>query len=237
MRNLWAIATRELRSYFLSPLAYLVIAFFLFGAGLLFWLILQSSREASLRGLIQNVNVLFLFVVPMISMRLLAEEQRTGTMELLMTNPVHEWQIVVGKFLGSALLVLCMLIPTLLLSIFLFAWGSPDRGPILTGYLGAILQGSAFLAIGLWASSLTENQIVAAVISFIVLLVFWLSDNLATALGPGPIGQIVGYMSLVTHVQSFAQGVVDSKDVIFYLTVVGAGLILSTLSLQSRRYR
>ena len=108
MRNVSAVATRELRSYFLSPLAYVVVAFFLCGAGLLFWLILQSSREASLRGLISNVHVLFLFVAPMISMRLLAEEQRTGTMELLMTNPVQEWEIVVGKFLGSAVLVLCM---------------------------------------------------------------------------------------------------------------------------------
>jgi ABC-2 type transport system permease protein len=236
VRNVWAIATREMRSYFLSPLAYLVIAFFLFGAGLLFWLILQSSREASLRGLIQNVHVLFLFVVPMISMRLLAEEQRTGTMELLMTNPVQEWQIVVGKFLGSALLVLFMLIPTLLFALFLFIFGNPDRGPMLTGYIGALLQGSAFLAVGLWASSLTENQIVAAVVAFIVLLTLWLSDNLGQALG-GTAGQIIGYLSLVNHIQGFAQGVVDSKDVIFYLTVIGAGLVLSTLSLQSRRYR
>ena len=102
MSNVWAVTTRELRSYFLSPLAYLVGAFFVFGAGLLFWLILQSNHEASIRGLISNVHVLFLFVIPMISMRLLAEEQRTGTMELLMTNPVQEWEIVTGKFLGSA---------------------------------------------------------------------------------------------------------------------------------------
>jgi ABC-2 type transport system permease protein len=172
----------------------------------------------------------------MISMRLLAEEQRTGTMELLMTNPVQEWQIVVGKFIGSALLVLVMLIPTLLFTLFLYVFGSPDSGPIVTGYIGAILQGSAFLAVGLWASSLTENQIVAAVISFIVLLTFWLSDNLGQALG-GTVGQIIGYLSLVNHIQGFAQGIVDSKDVVFYLTVIGAGLVLSTLSLQSRRYR
>src|SRR2546422_494657 len=165
MRNVSAVAEREVRSYFLSHLAYLVVAFFLFGGGILFWLILQSTRLASLSGLIQNVHVLFLFVIPMISMRLLAEEQRTGTMELLMTNPVQEWQVVVGKFLGSAFFVLCMLLATLLFPLFLFIFGSPDRGPILTGYLGAMLQGSAFLAIGLWASSLTENQIVSAVIS------------------------------------------------------------------------
>jgi ABC-2 type transport system permease protein len=236
VKNVWAVASRELRSYFLSPLAYLVAAFFVFGAGLLFWLILQSSRDASLRGLIQNVHVLFLFVVPMISMRLLAEEQRSGTMELLMTCPVQEWEIVVGKFLGSAIFVVFMLLATLLFPLFLFIFGSPDVGPIVTGYVGAILQGSAFLAVGLWASSLTESQIVSAVVSFIVLLALWLSDSIGQASG-GVFGQIVGYTSLINHIQGFSQGVIDSKDVVFYLTVIGAGLVLSTLSLQSRRYR
>jgi ABC-2 type transport system permease protein len=236
MTNIWAVATRELRSYFLSPVAYLVAAFFVFGSGLLFWLILQSNREASLRGLIQNVHVLFLFVVPMISMRLLAEEQRLGTMELLMTNPIQEWEIVIGKFLGSALLIISMLVATLVFPFFLFIFGSPDVGPILTGYLGAVLQGSAFLAVGLLASSLTESQIVSAVVSFVVLLALWLSDNIGQAAG-GLFGQIVGYTSLINHIQGFSQGVIDTKDVVFYLTVIGAGLVLSTLSLQSKRYR
>ncbi len=236
MRNIWAVATRELRSYFLSPVAYLVAAFFVFGSGLLFWLILQSNREASLRGLIQNVHVLFLFVVPMISMRLLAEEQRLGTMELLMTNPIQEWEIVIGKFVGSALLIMSMLVATLVFPFFLFIFGTPDVGPILTGYLGAVLQGSAFLAVGLLASSLTESQIVSAVVSFVVLLALWLSDNIGQAAG-GLFGQIVGYTSLINHIQGFSQGVIDSKDVVFYLTVIGAGLVLSTLSLQSKRYR
>jgi gliding motility-associated transport system permease protein len=236
MTNIWAVATRELRSYFLSPVAYLVAAFFVFGSGLLFWLILQSNREASLRGLIQNVHVLFLFVVPMISMRLLAEEQRLGTMELLMTNPIQEWEIVIGKFVGSALLIMSMLVATLVFPFFLFVFGTPDVGPILTGYLGAVLQGSAFLAVGLLASSLTESQIVSAVVSFVVLLALWLSDNIGQAAG-GLFGQIVGYTSLINHIQGFSQGVIDSKDVVFYLTVIGAGLVLSTLSLQSKRYR
>jgi gliding motility-associated transport system permease protein len=236
VKNIWAVATRELRSYFLSPVAYLVAAFFVFGSGLLFWLILQSNREASLRGLIQNVHVLFLFVVPMISMRLLAEEQRLGTMELLMTNPIQEWEIVIGKFVGSALLIISMLVATLVFPFFLFIFGQPDVGPILTGYLGAVLQGSAFLAVGLLASSLTESQIVSAVVSFVVLLALWLSDNIGQAAG-GLFGQIVGYTSLINHIQGFSQGVIDSKDVVFYLTVIGAGLVLSTLSLQSKRYR
>src|SRR5215216_920310 len=209
MRNVWAVTTRELRSYFLSPLAYIVMAFFLFGAGLLFGLIIEQSREASLRGLISNVSVLFLFVVPMISMRLLAEEQRTGT-------------IVLGL--------------TLLYPLFLFIFGNPDRGPIGAGYVGVILQAAAFLAVGLWASSLTENQIVAAVLAFIFLLVLWLSDNLGQSLG-GTIGTIVSYTSVMNHFQDFPTGVINTKDVIYYLSMVVAGLVLSTLSLQSRRYR
>ena len=236
MRNVWAVAQRELRSYFLSPLAYVVIALFLALAGYLFALILANAREASLRGLVQNISVLYLFIVPAISMRLLAEEQRTGTVELLLTNPVQEWEIVTGKFLASILLVLVMLACTLLFPAFLFIFGSPDKGPIITGYLGIFLQAAAFLSIGLWASSLTQNQIVAAIVSFALLLIFWLSDNLGQFLG-GTIGQIVSYTSVNSHFQSFPQGVIESKDVIYYLTLVIAGIVLSTLSLQSRRYR
>jgi gliding motility-associated transport system permease protein len=236
MKNVWAVATRELRSYFLSPLAYVVIALFLALAGYLFALILANGRQASLSGLVQNVSVLYLFIVPAISMRLLAEEQRTGTVELLLTNPVQEWEIVTGKFLASVLLVLVMLGLTLLFPAFLFIFGNPDKGPIITGYIGIFLQAAAFLSIGLWASSLTQNQIVAAIISFAALLILWLSDNLGQFLG-GTFGQIVSYTSVINHFQEFPQGVIESRDVIYYLTLVIAGIVLSTLSLQSRRYR
>ena len=231
MRNIWAVAIRELRSYFLSPLAYVVIALFLLLAGYLFALILNSSREANLRPLIQNVSVLFLFIVPAISMRLVAEELRTGTIELLLTNPVQEWEIVTGKFLASILLLLVMLGLTLLYPAFLLIFGNPDRGPMVTGYIGVFLQAAAFLAVGLWASSLTQNQIVAAIVTFGALLILWLSDNLGQFLG-GTIGSIVSYTSVVNHFQEFPQGVIDSKDVLYYLTVIAAGLVLSTLSIR-----
>jgi ABC-2 type transport system permease protein len=236
VRNVWAVATRELRSYFLSPLAYVIIALFVALAGYLFALILANGRQASLSGLVQNVSVLYLFIVPAISMRLLAEEQRTGTVELLLTNPVQEWEIVTGKYLASILLVLVMLGLTLLFPLFLFIFGSPDAGPMISGYLGIFLQAAAFLSVGLWASSLTQNQIVAALISFAALLVLWLSDSLGQFLG-GTVGQIVSYVSVINHFQEFPQGVIESKDVIYYLTLVAAGIVLSTLSLQSRRYR
>jgi ABC-2 type transport system permease protein len=236
MRTVLAVAQRELRSYFLSPLAYLVIAFFLFGAGLLFGLILDSSREATLRPLLSNVSVLFLFVVPMISMRLLAEEQRTGSIEVLLTNPVHEWEIVTGKFVAAVVLILVTVALTLVYPAFLYIFGNPDTGPMVAGYVGIILQAAAFMAIGLWVSSLTENQIVAAVLSFIILLVLWLSDTLGTSIG-GVVGTIISYVSMTNHLQDFPNGVINTKDVLFYLTVIAGGLVLSTLSLQSRRYR
>jgi ABC-2 type transport system permease protein len=236
VRNVWAVAVRELRSYFLSPLAYVVIALFLALSGYLFALILANGRQASLQGLVQNVSVLYLFIVPAISMRLLAEEQRTGTIELLLTNPVQEWEIVTGKFLASILLVVVMLGLTLLFPLFLFVFGNPDIGPMITGYLGILLQAAAFLSVGLWASSLTQNQIVAAIIAFALLLILWLSDNLGQFLG-GTVGSIVSYTSVINHFQSFPQGVIQSNDVIYYVTLIVAGIVLSTLSLQSRRYR
>jgi ABC-2 type transport system permease protein len=226
-----------LRSYFLSPLAYVVIALFLALSGYLFALILANGQhEASLRGLVQNVSVLYLFIVPAISMRLLAEEQRTGTVELLLTNPIQEWEIVTGKFLASILLVLVMLGLTLLFPLFLFIFGNPDKGPIITGYLGIFFQAAAFLSVGLFASSVTQNQIVAAILAFAMLLILWLSDNLGQFLG-GPIGSIVSYASVINHFQSFPQGVIQSNDVIYYLTLVVAGVAFSTLALQSRRIR
>jgi len=180
--------------------------------------------------------VLYLFIIPAISMRLLAEEVRTGTVELLLTNPVQEWEIVTGKFLASVMLILVMLGLTLLYPLFLFVFGNPDRGPIITGYLGVFLQAAAFLAIGLRASSMTQNQIVAAIIAFALLLVLWLSDNLGQFLG-GSVGQIVSYTSVINHFNSFPQGVIQTNDVIYYLTLILAGIVLSTLSLQSRRFR
>jgi ABC-2 type transport system permease protein len=236
MRNVLAVAERELRSYFISPVAYVVMALFLLMAGYLFALGLNVTREASLRGLVQNLGVLFLFITPALSMRLLAEEQRTGTVELLLTNPVQEWQVVLGKFLGSLALVLVMLFLTLLYPVFLFAFGNPELGPILSGYVGVVLEGAAFLAVGLWASSLTQNQIIAAIVAFGALLVLWLSDSLGQFLG-GTIGSIVSYTSLINHFSDFPRGVINSKDVVYYLTVVGAGLALSTVSLQARRVR
>jgi ABC-2 type transport system permease protein len=171
MRNVLAVAARELRAYFLSPLAYVVTFLFLFIAGLLFFLILNGSQQANLQPTLQNISVLLLFLMPAICMRLLSEELRSGTVELLLTNPIQEWEIVVGKFLGAAVLVGVMLVLTLLYPLFLIIFGNPDRGPMLSGYVGVVLQAAGFIAVGLFASSLSQNQVIAALIAFALLLV------------------------------------------------------------------
>ena len=162
MRNVWTITTRELNSYFVSPVAYVVSAAFLLISGVLFSLIITSTLQASLNGAFGNITFILILVAPILTMKLLAEEVRMGTLELLLTSPVDDWQVVVGKYLGSLILFAVMLLaPTLVYVVFLVAFGQPDFGPIISGYLGVLLLGGAFLAVGVLASSLTQNQVVA----------------------------------------------------------------------------
>ena len=237
LRSTLAITQRELKSYFVSPVAYVVTAFFLVIAGYLFSLILVQSNEASLRYLHQNLSVIWLFVTPFITMRLLAEEQRTGTIELLLTNPVREFELVIGKYLAALLFVLFMIAFTLYYPALIYALnGQPDVAPMAAGYLGVILQAGAFLAVGLLASSLTENQMISAIISFAVLLIFWLADAFANQLG-APAKDIFRYLSITQHFQDFPRGVIDTTHVVFFLSLIVGCLVLTMLSLQSRRWR
>jgi ABC-2 type transport system permease protein len=232
-----AIAQRELKSYFVSPVAYVVTAFFLVVSGYLFAVILLSSNEATLRFLHSNLSVIWLFVTPFLTMRLLAEEQRSGTIELLLTNPVREFELVLGKYLGALAFLLFMLAFTLYYPGLLYLLqGRPDPGPLATGYLGVFLQAGAFLAVGLLASSLTDNQMIAAIISFAVLLVMWLADGLSTNLG-APVREIVRYLSITQHFQDFPRGVIDTTHVVFFLSVIAGCLALTMLSLQTRKWR
>jgi len=232
-----AVTQRELKSYFVSPVAYVVIALFLVVCGLLFGLIVLSTREASLRYLLSNISVVFLFLVPAMTMRLLAEEQGSGTMELLLTNPIRDGEIVVGKYLAAVALLIVMLVLTLYYPAIMFGvGGNPDRGPLAAGYLGILLIGAAMLSIGLFASSLTRNQIIAGVLTFAILLVLWMSGSLAGNLG-GPVGDAAGYLSINDHFQEFPRGVIDTKDVLYFVSIILAGLFLTYLSIQSRRWR
>jgi ABC-2 type transport system permease protein len=236
MSNIWAIARRELYSYFVSPIAYVVGALFLVVSGFLFSIILGLSNEASMRSLFGNFAVIFLFIVPALTMRLLAEEQRTGTMELLLTAPVRDSQLVLGKFLGALLLLLGILAVTLIYPMVLVLAGNPDRGPILAGYLGVILQGAAFLAIGLFASSLTQNQVIAALLAFVILLLLWLSDALGN-FTTGRIGDLFRFLSITRHLDEFPRGVIDTRNILYFLSVIAAALFFTVQSVQARRWR
>ncbi len=235
MNSVFAIAQRELKSYFASPVAYVVTALFLVMSGYLFSAILVQSQEASMRFIMQNLSVIFLFIMPFLTMRLLAEEQRTGTVEILLTNPVRDHEVVIGKFLGATIFFLVMLVFTLYYPFLLMTYGNPDRGPIMSGYLGLLLQGMAFLAVGLFASSLTQNQIIAAVLTFTVLLVLWLAEAASNILG-APMRDVLRYLSITSHFQDFPRGVIDTAHIVYFLSIVVASLFLATLSLQTRRW-
>ena len=236
MNTTLAIAERELKSYFVSPIAYVIGAAFLLMTGYLFSAILLRSNEASLRNMLSNLSVIWLFVAPFITMRLLAEEARTGTIELLLTNPVRDVELVLGKFVGALLFVLSLLALTLYYPALLFVFGSPDVGPIVSGYLGVILQAAAFLSIGLMVSSFTQNQIVASFVTFAILLLMWLSEAVADFVGR-PFNEVVRYLSVTGHIQDFSRGVIDSSHVIYFLSIVAGALFITFLSLQTRRWR
>jgi ABC-2 type transport system permease protein len=236
MRNMIFIAQKELHAYFASPMAYVVIAAFLAITGFFFSLIVYMTREASLGAVFANIAVILLFVAPALTMRLLAEEERSGTIELLLTLPVRDWEVVVGKFLASLAVYAVMVGLTLYYPLLLLKLGNPDRGPIVSTYLGVLLLGGAFLSIGLFASALSRNQVVAALVGFGAMLILWLVDVAGNLFGP-PVSDFVTYISMSGHYFDFLRGVIDTKDVVFYLSIVAASLFLSVQVLQLGRWR
>ncbi len=254
MRNILAICGKEMRGYFTSPIAYLLLAIFAVLFGYFFYaastIFAMNSMESAMQGrsfpmninqqiiapLLGNSSVVMLFLIPMISMRLFAEEKRQGTMELLLTSPVRDWEIVVGKFLGALLMFSAILLVSLIDIAFLFAYGNPSWQPILAGYLGLLLQGGCLLAIGTYISTTTKNQIVAGGATFAVCLLLWVL-SWSTDLGQGAVSKVVAYCSVLTHFEPFSKGIIDTKDVIFYLTFIFFGLFLTTRSLESLRWR
>jgi len=236
MRTALVIARRELLAFFISPIAYMVSAMFLLIAGYLFSLILIQSQQANMDGLFFNVTVILIFVSPLLTMRLLADEQKTGTLEILLTAPVRDWEVVVGKYLAAMALFLIMLATTLYYPFVLWRiGGNPDWGPIASGYLGLILLSSAMMAIGTLTSALTESQIVAAVLGFGILLLLWLLDAAGNVITGA--ASVLSYMALPAHYDSFARGAINLEDVVYYLTVTATALFLATRSLETRRYR
>jgi ABC-2 type transport system permease protein len=229
---------KELKSYFVSPIAYVIIAFWLLATGLFFYLILVNVRTASLQELFGTVTVLLLLIGPALTMRLLSEEQRTGSLELLMTAPIRDWEVVLGKFLAAVLLFIAMMALTLIYPILMQLFGgTPDWGPIFSGYLGLLLFAAAFLAIGLFASALSDNQMLAAVIAFVILLILWMIGQLGT----GVTGAVSGWLqalSVTDHFNnSFPRGVIDFTDVLFYLLIIGVSLWTTIQIMEAKRWR
>ncbi len=238
MKNIWTIASRELNSYFVSPVAYVVGAVFLLITGVLFSLIVTSTMDASLRATFSNITFILVLIAPALTMKLLAEEQRMGTLELLLTSPIHDWQVVVGKFLGALVLFAVMLLaPTLYYVLILSVFGSPDYGPILSGYVGVLLLGGAFMAIGLLTSSLTQNQVIAYIVGLVILLLMWISDAMSRIVGGGAAGDALTYLAITRHYDDFLRGVIDTPNVIYPLSVIVVSLFIATQVLQTRRWR
>lgn len=238
MGNLWTITWRELKTYFASPVAYVVSALFLVVNGYLFAFILLNGREASLRGVFSNTTFILLLLAPALTMRLLAEEQRLGTIELLLTAPVRDWQVVVGKFFGSLILFVVMLLgPTLYYVLILSVFGHPDYGPIITGYVGVLLLGASFLAIGVFASALTQNQIVAYFIGIAVLIMLWIADAGSSFAGDNFFGTALSYIAVTRHYNDFFGGVIGTTDVVYAFSVIAVSLFIATQMLQTRRWR
>jgi len=254
MRNVLVIWRKELRSYFASPIAYLLLTMFALIFGYFFWSSLgefvyvgmesqmrgqmmpMNLNEMLIRPLLFNTGVVGLFFIPMITMRLFAEEKRSGTIELLATSPIRDSEIILGKWLAAVSLYACILLVTAVNFGFLFRYGKPDWKPLLIGYLGLLLQAGALLAIGTFISTLTKNQIIAGAATFGVCLLLWIVGWVA-GFETSTWAQVLAYMSIITHFESFAKGVLDSKDAIFYVTVIFLGLFFTARSMESLRWR
>jgi len=238
MRNVYHVARRELNAYLASPIAYVVAAIYLAVLGGMSGFILYYSREATMRyALTHGVTLLFLVLVTQVlTMRLLADEQRQGTIELLLTSPVRDWEVVVGKYLASLGVFALMMLLSGYFPLVLTRIGDPDVPVILSGYLGFLLMGGALLAIGVFASSVTQNQVVAAVLGMGIAILLWLSGAL-TDFVSGELREIVAYVPIFDHYFDFVRGMIDTRHIIYYLSVVVLFLFFSTRVLEARRWK
>jgi ABC-2 type transport system permease protein len=238
MKNIYYIAKREVQSYLVSPIAYVISAAFLLMMGLLFFLFLEFSQEATIRYLLEGgfTYVLLTVLALGLTMRLLAEEQRMGTIELLLTSPVRDWEVVVGKYLGGLGIFLGTTALTLYFPLVLILIGNPDRGLIVSGYLGFLLLGAALLAIGVLASSLTQNQAVAVLVGMAIVIALWLIRYMGSFAGPG-LGDFLGELNIFSRYEDFTKGVIDTANVAYYLSVIAACLFLATRAVETRRWR
>lgn len=235
MKNSLAIARKEFKSYLTSPMAYVVTGIFLVLTGVFFAISSSTYLETSISGFLNSGSIILLLLVAVLTMRLIAEERKLGTIELLLTAPVRDSEIILGKFLGSLGILTVMLALTFYYPLLLMIFGDPDMGAIGTGYLGIFLLGTACLAVGLFASSLTSNQIVSAVVAGGILFALWFI-GIAAGYLPEALGKVINYFSLSYYFPDFARGMIDTRGIIYYLSITGLFLFLSIRSLENSRW-
>lgn len=253
MRNITAIAQREINAYFTSPIGYVLVGFFALLFGYFFYASLYAFQEASMQAgmnptqvlninqylitpTLMNTTVIMLFLFPLLTMRTYSEEKRSGTIELLLTSPVKDVEIIFGKFIGAMAIYVAMLAVSLLHIGVLFVFGEPELKPLMTGYLGLLLLGGSLISIGLFISSLTKNQIVAAMATFAVFLILWVISWIAQSFGPTT-QAVLQYLSIIEHLDDFTKGIIDTKHVVYYLSFMAFGLFLTAKSVDSERWR
>lgn len=255
MKNIWAICKKEIKTYFTSPIAYVVITVFLVLVGFFFYSLIWWFNSQSLQmarnpyyfqqlninqmvysPLFHNISIILLLMIPLLTMRLFSEEKKIKTDELLYTSPLSVSQIILGKYLASLFVLVVMLLLTGILSAFTFAYGNPEPVPLLNGYLGLFLMGAAFIAAGIFFSSLTENQIVSAILTFGALLLFWIL-NWASYSAGGIWRSVLNYLSLFQHFDDMTKGILDTTDIVYYVSFAFFGLFLTHSVIQSRRWR
>ena len=233
--NVGTIFKKELRSFFNSAIAYVVIVVFLAIVGWMYTSSMFLVNVASLRMMFELIPLVFLFLIPAVTMRLLAEEKKAGTIELLTTKPLHDWEIVAGKFFAAWALIALALLPTLIYYITVAFLGDIDNGPVIGGYIGLLLMAGVYVAIGLLASSVTENQIVAFIVGLLLMFAFYMMDKVLIFV-PDFMTSVVEYLGIDFHFANIARGVIDSRDVVYFGSVLGFTLYLSVVSLERRKW-
>jgi ABC-2 type transport system permease protein len=236
MRNAWIVAKRELYAYLASPIAYLVAAAFLFLCGLFFVGGVVRWNDATLQSMFGSLSIVLIFVAPVLTMRLMSREQDQGTIELLLTAPVRDWEVVAGKFLASYLFYCSMLLVTGFYVLVLVRFSQPDLGTIGAGYLGLALLGASLLGLGVFTSALTRNQVVAAVLGVVGSVSLWLLDVISAVFGPR--GQdVISYLTPSGHYYNFMDGIIDTRDVVYYLSFTVIFVFLASRVLEARRWQ
>ena len=238
MRAIWTIAKRELHSFFDSLMAYIMLIAFLGFSGFFTWLFgadIFFVKQASLQSFFSIAYWTLFFFIPALTMRQFAEENRAGTIELLMTKPVTDWQVVLGKFLSTFVLILVALALTLPYYITVASLGSIDHGAVWTGYLGLILISAAYISVGIFTSSVSNNQIVSYLLALFIGIFFQIIFSMLSSNFSGMIGEVLSFLSVSTHFDSISRGVIDSRDLIYFFSLIFLGLILTEANLSKKR--